>query len=127
MARLRLPAIALLVLLLADRMLAHHSFAAEYDVMAPVTLSGVVTKVDWTNPHAYLHIDVADDKGVVVNWAFEGYPPLTLKRTGFGRGLVKVGDRITITGWKARFAPARAAGREVTLPDGQKVFLGPAA
>lgn len=120
-------ALPILVLLLVGRVQTHHSFAAEYDAMAPITLTGVVTKVDWRSPHAYLHIDVAEAGKATVNWAFEGYPPNTLKRTGFARDLIKVGDRVTITGWKARFAPARAAGREVTLPDGKKVFLGPAA
>lgn len=122
----KFAALAVLAFVLGDRPAAHHSFAAEYDAMAPITLTGVVTKVDWTNPHAYLHIDVTAN-GSTVNWAFEGYPPNTLKRTGFGRGLLKAGDRVTVTGWRARFAPARAAGREVTLPDGNKVFLGPAA
>jgi uncharacterized protein DUF6152 len=107
--------------------LAHHSFAAEYDAAATVTLKGVVTKVEWTNPHAYVHIDVTDENGKVANWAFEGYPPNTLKRTGFPRDLLKSGDVISITGYRARFTPNRAAGREITLADGRKVFLGPAA
>jgi hypothetical protein len=107
--------------------LAHHSFAAEYDAKAPVTFTGVVSKVEWTNPHAYVYVDVKDEGSASVTWAFEGYPPNTLKRTGFPRDLVKVGDSITITGWRARYSPARAAGREITLADGRKVFLGPAA
>jgi len=107
--------------------LAHHSFAAEYDATATVTLKGVVTKVEWTNPHAYVHIDVTDENGKVANWAFEGYPPNTLKRTGFPRDLLKSGDVVSITGYRARFTPNRAAGREITLADGRKVFLGPAA
>jgi hypothetical protein len=106
---------------------AHHSFAAEYDSKAPLTLTGVVTKIEWTNPHAYIYIDVKDDAGKIVNWAFEGYPPNTLKRTGFSRDAVKTGTTITITGWHARDSSHRAAGREVTLPDGKKIFLGPQA
>ena len=106
---------------------AHHSFAAEYDVNAPVELKGVVTKVEWTNPHAYVYLDVTDGNGTVVNWAFEGYPPNTLKRTGFVRDLLKSGDVISITGYRARFSPNRAAGRQITLADGRRVFLGPAA
>jgi Family of unknown function (DUF6152) len=106
---------------------AHHSFAAEYDANVPVALKGVVTKIEWTNPHAYVYIDVTDDSGKVVNWAFEGYPPNTLKRIGFPRDLLKSGDAISITGYRARYSQNRAAGREVTLPDGRKVFLGPAA
>jgi hypothetical protein len=106
---------------------AHHSFAAEYDAQTTVALKGVVTKVEWTNPHAYIYIDVTEEPGKVVNWAFEGYPPNTLKRTGFPRDLLKAGDVINITGYRARFSPNRAAGREITLPDGKRVFLGPAA
>jgi hypothetical protein len=71
--------------------LAHHSFAAEYD-SKEVTLTGVITKVEWTNPHIYFYIDVKDASGNVVNWAVEGYPPNTLKRTGFTRDDLKVGD-----------------------------------
>jgi hypothetical protein len=106
---------------------AHHSFAAEYDSQTPITLSGAVSKIEWTNPHTYLYVDVKDSSGNVVTWSFEGYPPNTLKRTGVPRDLLKIGDIITITGWKARFTANRAAGREITLPDGRKVFLGPAA
>jgi hypothetical protein len=108
-------------------LVAHHSFAAEYDSKAPLTLTGVVTKVEWTNPHAYVYIDVKDDGGQTTNWAFEGYPPNTLKRTGFTRDAVKTGTTITITGWNARLGAKRAAGREITLPDGKKLFLGPNA
>jgi len=97
------------------------------DSQAPITISGEVSKVEWTNPHTYVYVDTKDTIGKVVTWSFEGYPPNTLKRTGVPRDLLKVGDVITITGWKARFTANRAAGREVTLPDGKKVFLGPAA
>jgi len=106
---------------------AHHSFAAEYDANATVALKGVVTKIEWTNPHAYVYIDVTDENGKTVNWAFEGYPPNTLKRTGFPRDLLKSGDVISITGYRARYSQNRAAGREITLADGRKVFVGPAA
>src|SRR2546423_1681349 len=119
--------IALATLALALPARAHHSFAAEYDANATVSLKGVVTKVEWTNPHAYVYVDVADEPGKVANWAFEGYPPNTLKRTGFPRDLLKSGDVINITGYRARFSANRAAGREITLADGRKVFLGPAA
>jgi hypothetical protein len=115
------------IVLLPLQVRAHHSFAAEYDANATVALKGVVTKVEWTNPHAYVYIDVSDENGKVVNWAFEGYPPNTLKRTGFPRDLLKSGDVISITGYRARYSQNRAAGREITLADGRKVFLGPAA
>jgi len=106
---------------------AHHSFAAEYDANTAVMLTGVVTKVEWTNPHAYVYLDVKDETGKVANWAFEGYPPNTLKRTGFSRDLLKSGDVISITGYRARYSPNRAAGRQITMADGRRVFLGPAA
>ena len=94
---LLMVAAAILLLPLPAR--AHHSFAAEYDANATVTLKGVVTKIEWTNPHAYVYIDVTDESGKTVNWAFEGYPPNTLKRTGFPRNLLKSGDVIGVTGY----------------------------
>jgi hypothetical protein len=106
---------------------AHHSFAAEYDSKALITLNGVITKVEWTNPHIYFYVDVKDASGTVVNWAVEGYPPNTLKRTGFTRDDLKVGDMVTVTAYKAKDSSSRVAGREVTFPDGSKKFAGPAA
>jgi hypothetical protein len=105
---------------------AHHSFAAEYDSNQLITLKGVITKVEWTNPHIYFHIDVKDASGSVVNWSLEGYPPNTLKRTGFSRDLLKVGDQITVTAYKSKDGSNTGAGREVTFPDGSKKFAGPA-
>jgi len=106
---------------------AHHSFGAEYDSNQPVTVSGVITKIEWTNPHSFLFVDVADAGGTV-NWKFEGYPPNALSRTGWKRDItMKVGDRITVTGWRARLGGALAHSREVTLPDGSKLFFGPPA
>jgi hypothetical protein len=105
---------------------AHHSFAAEYDSNTVITLTGVVTKVDWTNPHMYIHLDVKDGSGKVTNWSLEGYPPNTLKRTGFSRDSLKEGDTITITAYKAKDGSNMGAGREVTFPDGSKKFAGPA-
>jgi len=124
-AKLTLAVVA--VLLAAIPVAAHHSFAAEYDASALVTLTGVVTKVDWTNPHAYIYIDVKDETGKVINWGMEGYPPNTLTRTGFTRHIVKEGDTITITAYRARDNAARAAAREVTTSDGKKYNFGPAA
>jgi hypothetical protein len=82
---------------------AHHSFGAEYDVNQPITLTGVVTKVEWTNPHTHIYLDVKDDGGKVVNWQLEGYPPTALHRMGWRRDMtMKVGDTITVSGWRAR-------------------------
>lgn len=115
-----------LLLLSSVPMMAHHSFAAEYDSNTMLTLTGVVTKVDWTNPHMYIHLDVKDANGKVTSWSFEGYPPNTLKRTGFSRDSLKEGQMITITAYKAKDGSNTGAGREVTFPDGSKKFAGPA-
>jgi hypothetical protein len=115
------------VLAAAIPLLAHHSFAAEYDAAATVTLKGVVSKVEWTNPHAYIYVDVKDETGKVTTWGMEGYPPNTLTRTGFTRHVVSEGDTITITGFRARDNAARAAAREVTTAEGKKYNFGPAA
>ena len=115
------------LVLSAAPVLAHHSFAAEYESKDLVTLTGVITKVEWTNPHIYFYIDVKDASGAVVNWAVEGYPPNTLKRTGFTRDDLKVGDTVTVTAYRAKDSADRVAGREVTFPGGTKKFAGPAA
>ena len=104
---------------------AHHSFAAEYDSKQLITLKGVITKVEWTNPHIYFYIDVKDANGETINWSLEGYPPNTLKRTGLARSDLKIGDEVTVTGYKAKDGTNTAAGREVTFPDGTKKFAGP--
>ncbi len=114
------------LLLGAVPVFAHHSFAAEYG-SKEITLTGVITKVEWTNPHIYFYIDVKDASGSVVNYAVEGYPPNTLKRTGFTRDDLKIGDTVTITAYAAKDSPTRVAGREVTFPGGTKKFAGPAA
>lgn len=114
-----------LLLTPATPLLAHHSFAAEYDSKNLITLTGVITEVDWTNPHMYIHVDVKDASGNVTNWSLEGYPPNTLKRTGLTRNMLKEGDTITITAYKAKDASNTGAGREITFPDGSKRFLGP--
>jgi hypothetical protein len=105
---------------------AHHSFAAEYE-SKEISLTGTITKVEWTNPHIYFYIDVKDAGGNVVNYAVEGYPPNTLKRTGFTREDLKVGDTVTITAYRAKDSANRVAGREITFPNGGKKFAGPAA
>jgi len=105
---------------------AHHSFGAEYDASKPITLTGVITKVEWTNPHIHFYLDVKDKDGKVVNWTLEGFPPNVLYRTGWKReGTIKPGDTVTITGWRARDGGNWGHSREVTFADGKKLFSGP--
>ena len=113
------------LLLATTPVLAHHSFAAEYDSNQTLTLTGVITKVAWTNPHVYVHLDVKEGTGKVTSYALEGYPPNTLKRTGLPREILKIGDTITITAYRAKDGSNTGAGREITFPDGTKKFLGP--
>ena len=107
---------------------AHHSFAAEYDSEKPVTLSGKVAKVEWTNPHIHFYLDVKDEAGGVTQWKFEGYPPNMLVRQGWKRDeTMKPGDTITVSGWRARADPNLGAARQVTFADGRKLAAGPPA
>jgi hypothetical protein len=116
------------LLLAAIPLLAHHSFGAEYDANKPITVTGVVTKIEWTNPHSYFYLDVKDDQGGVANWKFEGYPPGVLYRTGWKRQVtIKPGDTVKVFGWQARDGTHWGHSREVTFADGKKLYFGPPA
>jgi len=110
------------------RLEAHHSFGAEYDADKPITLKGVITKVEWANPHCHFYMDVTDAGGKVTNWKFEGYPPNVLARTGFKKDeTLKMGVAITVFAWQSRDGTPLAHARELTLPGGRKLYFGPPA
>jgi hypothetical protein len=115
------------MVILAAPLLAHHSFAAEYDEKKPVTLKGVVTKVEWSNPHARFYVDVKDDKGNVTNWNLELASPNVLVRNGWKRNSLQGGDAVEVSGSQAKDGSNMANARAVTLSDGRKVFAGSSA
>jgi hypothetical protein len=112
----------LLALAAAGPTAAHHSFATQYDADQPVTLTGVVTKVEWMNPHARFYVDVKDDGGNVSNWNLELASPNVLTRNGWSRTSLKEGDEVTVEGSRARSGANMANARTVTLADGKQVF-----
>lgn len=103
------------------QLLAHHSFAAQYDASKAVRLMGTLTKVEWTNPHIYFYLDVKDENGQVVKWSCEAGSPGALSRRGFKRGNLKIGDTIIVDGYRARDGSHLVDARRVTLPDGRIV------
>ena len=119
---------AMLVLLLPSRALPHHSFSAEFDANAPVVLKGKVTKVEWINPHAWIHLDVVREEETVVSWMVEGGTPNTLLRAGINKNTVVIGTEIVVRGYQSKdksCKPAcKANGRDITFPDGRKLFMG---
>jgi hypothetical protein len=104
--------------------LAHHSFMAEFNPTQPVTLDGVVTKVEWMNPHTFFYVDVQDKNGQVVNWKLETGTPSQLSMRGWTRDSLKDGDHITVTGYRARNGSNRAATRQVKFADGRSLLTG---
>jgi hypothetical protein len=103
---------------------AHHAFAAEFDSNKPVTLRGTITKVEWINPHSWVHINVKEPDGKVTSWMVEGGPPNALFRRGFTKEAMPVGAEIVVEGYQAIDGAKRANGRDITFADGRKLFLG---
>jgi hypothetical protein len=115
---------SLSLLLAAVPVMAHHAFAAEYDAKKPVKLTGAVTKIEWINPHSWIHIDVKKPDGTVENWMIEGGTPNVLFRRGITKDSLKLGAIIVVDGYRAKDGALRANGRDLTFPDGRKLFLG---
>ena len=113
-----------LLLLAAAPTFAHHSVSAEFDVNRQMTCTGVITRVEWSNPHIYFYVDVKGAGAKVTNWAFEGAGPNTLARAGWLRDTLKVGDRVTVVAFPARDGANVASAKKVTLASGRTVLDG---
>jgi len=112
------------LVLTGDSAYPHHSFAAQFDINKPVTLTGVLTKMDWMNPHGWLYIDVKAANGAVEHWAIETSGPMQLLRRGLGKTDFPAGIEVTVKGYRARDGSTTANGQSVTLKDGRNFFIG---
>ena len=116
--------VGLLSVVAAAPVWAHHAFAAEFDADSPIQLTGTVVRMEWVNPHTWIHIDVTQPDGSQQTWMIEGGPPNTLLRRGFTKESLLVGTEVFVEGFKARDGSQKANGRDVTFADGSKLFLG---
>jgi hypothetical protein len=103
---------------------AHHAFAAEFDASKPIKLRGTVVKMEWINPHTWIHLDVKTPKGTVERWMIEGGPPNALYRRGFSQKSLPQGSEIVVEGFRAKDGSMRANGRDLTFADGRRLFVG---
>ena len=112
------------LVLASARTSAHHAFAAEFDANNPVKLRGTVAKMEWINPHTWIHLDVKTPKGTVERWMIEGGPPNALYRRGFTQKSLPQGAEIVVEGFRAKDGSMRANGRDLTFADGRRLFVG---
>jgi hypothetical protein len=115
---------AMFLIGLAVPVAAHHAFSAEFDARKPVKLEGTVSRMQWINPHAWIHVDVKKPDGKLETWMIEGGTPNTLFRRGFTKDSLKTGTKIVVEGYRAKDGSLRANGRDITFPDGKKLFMG---
>ena len=115
---------AVLILTANAPMIAHHAFSAEFDSTKPVRIRGKITRMEWINPHAWMHLDVTQDDGTVESWMIEAGPPGALVRRGWNRDSVVAGTEVLVEGYRALDGSNRANGRDVTFPDGRRLFAG---
>jgi len=123
-AQIAVVVIALLSVVAAAPVLAHHAFAAEFDASSPIELSGTVVRMEWVNPHTWIHIDVTQSNGSLERWMIEGGPPTSLLRRGFTKQSLLSGTEVFVEGFQAKDGSNKANGRDVTFVDGSKLFLG---
>ena len=121
---MKTAATVLFLVLAVKPAFAHHAFAAEFDAKKPVKLRGTVTKMEWINPHAWIHVDVKKPDGTVEEWMVEAGTPNTLLRRGFTKDSLKAGTEVVVDGYQSKDGSLRANGRDITLPNGQTLFLG---
>ena len=103
---------------------AHHAYTAEFDTTKPVKVTGVLSKVEWSNPHIWIYLDVKDDKGNVTNWGFSASPPGMLTRRGITKNSLKIGETLTVAGHRAKDGSNNASGNVVTFADGRDALIG---
>jgi hypothetical protein len=112
------------LMIVAPTAVTHHAFAAEFDDTKPVKLRGKITRMEWINPHAWMHLEVIGEDGNVANWMIEAGPPGALVRRGWSKDSVRPGTEVLVEGYQATDGALRANGRDVTFPDGRRLFAG---
>ena len=124
MQGMRIAAVASVLLLMGAGALAHHAYTAEFDLDKPVKMTGTLTRLEWTNPHIWLYLEVKDDTGKVTTWGFSASPPGMLTRRGITKNSLKIGEMLTISGHRAKDGSNNASGNVVVFADGRDALIG---